>query len=74
MTGQLADLFINENQQTLLQQSGDTTKFLEGELEKASTDLAEMDARKKAFEASHLGALPSQEASNLQILTGLQAQ
>ena len=74
VTGQLADLFINENQQTLLQQSGDTTKFLEGELEKASTDLAEMDARKKAFEASHLGALPSQVASNLQILTGLQAQ
>ena len=74
VTGQLADLFISENQQTLLQQSGDTTKFLEGELEKASADLADMDARKKAFEASHLGALPSQEASNLQILTGLQAQ
>jgi polysaccharide chain length determinant protein (PEP-CTERM system associated) len=74
VTGHLADLFISENQQTLLQQSGDTTKFLEGELEKASADLADMDAKKKAFEASHLGALPSQEASNLQILTGLQAQ
>jgi len=74
VTGQLAELFINENQQTLLQQSGDTTKFLEGELQKAAADLAEMDAKKKAFEASHLGALPSQEASNLQILTGLQAQ
>ncbi len=74
VTGQLAELFINENQQTLLQQSGDTTKFLEGELQKAAADLAEMDQKKKAFEASHLGALPSQEASNLQILTGLQAQ
>jgi succinoglycan biosynthesis transport protein ExoP len=74
VTGQLADLFISENQQTLLQQSGDTTKFLEGELEKASADLADMDAKKKAFEAGHLGALPSQEASNLQIMTGLQAQ
>ncbi len=74
VTGQLAELFINENQQTMLKQSGDTTKFLEVELAKASADLADMDAKKKAFEASHLGALPSQEASNLQILTGLQAQ
>jgi polysaccharide biosynthesis transport protein len=74
VTGQLADLFISENQQTLLRQSGDTTKFLESELDKASTELADMDAKKKAFEASHLGALPSQEASNLQILAGLQAQ
>jgi polysaccharide chain length determinant protein (PEP-CTERM system associated) len=74
VTGQLAELFINENQQTLLQQSGDTTKFLESELAKAAADLAEMDAKKKAFETGHLGALPSQEASNLQILGGLQAQ
>jgi succinoglycan biosynthesis transport protein ExoP len=74
VTGQLADLFINENQQTLLKQSGDTTKFLEGELDKAAADLAAMDAKKKAFEASHLGALPEQQTSNLQILTGLQGQ
>jgi polysaccharide chain length determinant protein (PEP-CTERM system associated) len=74
VTGQLADLFINENQQTLVKQSGDTTKFLQGELDKAEADLAAMDAKKKAFEASHLGALPEQQTSNLQILTGLQGQ
>lgn len=74
VTGQLAKLFIDENQQTLLQQSGDTTKFLQSELAKAADDLATMDARKKAFEATHLGALPEQVTSNLQILTGLQGQ
>ncbi len=74
VTGELVDLFINENQQTILQQSGATTQFLEGELDKASADLAEMDRRKKAFEASHVGALPEQQPSNLQILAGLQAQ
>jgi polysaccharide chain length determinant protein (PEP-CTERM system associated) len=74
VTGQLAGLFINENQQNLLKESGDTTKFLEVELAKASADLATMDAKKKAFEATHVGTLPTQEASNLQILTGLQAQ
>lgn len=74
VTGDLAELFINENQQNLVKESGDTTKFLQGELEKASADLAAMDARKKAFEATHAGALPEQVASNLAILQGLQAQ
>jgi polysaccharide biosynthesis transport protein len=74
VTGQLAELFINENQQTLLQQSGDTTKFLESQLETARETLAEQEAKVKSFQAAHVGALPSQEASNLQILGGLQAQ
>lgn len=74
VTKNLAELFINENQQNLVKQSGDTTKFLQGELEKASADLAAMDARKKAFEATHAGALPEQVPGNLAILQGLQAQ
>jgi protein tyrosine kinase modulator len=74
VTGQLAELFINENQRTLLQQSGDTTKFLETQLETAREALAQQEAKVKAFQAAHVGALPSQEASNLQILGGLQAQ
>jgi polysaccharide chain length determinant protein (PEP-CTERM system associated) len=74
VTGKLADLFINEDQQTLLQQSGDTTKFLESQLEDARTQLAEQEAKVKAFQATHNGALPTQEASNLQILGGLQSQ
>ncbi|MFP5229766.1 MAG: GumC family protein [Acidobacteriota bacterium] len=74
VTGQLAELFINENQRTLLQQSGDTTKFLENQLETAARALAEQDAKVKNFKAAHVGALPEQQASNLQILGGLQAQ
>jgi polysaccharide chain length determinant protein (PEP-CTERM system associated) len=74
VTGELAGLFISENQQNIIQQSGDTTKFLEAQLETARTALAEQEAKVNAFKAAHVGALPSQEASNLQILGGLQAQ
>jgi polysaccharide biosynthesis transport protein len=74
VTWQLAELFINENQRTLLQQSGDTTKFLETQLEAARQALALQEAKVKDFQAAHVGALPSQQASNLQILGGLQAQ
>jgi len=74
VTGQLKELFINENQRTLLQQSGDTTKFLESQLESAREALAEQDVKVKNFKAAHVGALPEQQASNLQILGGLQGQ
>lgn len=74
VTGQLAELFINENQRTLLQQSGDATKFLKTQLDVAREALVEQDAKVKNFKAAHIGALPSQAASNLQILGGLQGQ
>jgi succinoglycan biosynthesis transport protein ExoP len=74
VTGQLAELFISENQRTLLQQSGDTTKFLETQLDQARQVLSEQEAKVKNFQAAHIGALPSQNVSNLQILGGLQQQ
>ncbi len=74
VTGQLAQLFINDNQMTLLKQSGDTTKFLETQLETARQALADQEAKVKQFQATHVGALPSEVQSNLQILSGLQQQ
>lgn len=74
VTYQLAQLFINDNQQSLLKQSGDTTKFLETQLEAAREALADQESKVKQFQATHAGALPSQEASNMQILSGLQQQ
>ena len=40
----------------------------------ASASLAEQEAKVRDYEARHEGELPSQQASNLQILSGLQAQ
>lgn len=74
VTRQLTDLFIDENLRVREEQSEGTTKFIEGQLEDARQHLAEQEAKVKAFESTHIGALPTQQASNLQILGGLQAQ
>jgi polysaccharide biosynthesis transport protein len=74
VTGELTDLFINENLKVRQQQSEDTTKFIGGQLENARASLAEQEAKVREFKGQHEGELPSQEASNLQILSGLQSQ
>ena len=56
------------------QQSEDTTKFLEGQLETARQSLNVQDAKIRAFKGEHVGDLPTQQASNLQILAGMQSQ
>jgi polysaccharide chain length determinant protein (PEP-CTERM system associated) len=74
VTSELADLFIDENLKVREQQSKDTTKFIENQLENARATLAEQEARVRDFQGKHQGELPTQQASNLQILSGLQAQ
>jgi polysaccharide chain length determinant protein (PEP-CTERM system associated) len=74
VTSELTDLFINENLKVRQEESEDTTKFMEAQLESARASLAEQEAKVREFEGLHEGELPSQEASNLQILNGLQAQ
>jgi succinoglycan biosynthesis transport protein ExoP len=74
VTSELTSLFINANQQTLEQESEATTKFMEHQLDDARTSLAQQEARVRDFQTAHEGELPSQEQSNLQILSGLQSQ
>lgn len=74
VTNQLTQLFINENLKVRQEQSEGTTRFIERQLEDARTSLAAQEAKIRQFEAAHEGALPNQEASNLQILSGLQSQ
>jgi succinoglycan biosynthesis transport protein ExoP len=74
VTSELTDLFINENLKVRQQHSENTTEFLGSQLENARGSLAEQEAKVREFKAQHVGELPSQEASNLQILSGLQAQ
>jgi len=73
-TNELAQLFIRENLEARREQSANTTKFLESQLEDARRSLAEQEARVREFKDKHLGELPSQLQSNLQIMTGLQNQ
>lgn len=74
VTGELSGLFINENLKMRQQESEGTTSFIEKQLEDARTNLSEQEAKVQQFEGQHQGNLPTQQASNLQILAGLQAQ
>ena len=74
VTSQLTELFINENLRTRQQESEDTTNFIKDQLDSARSNLAAQEAKVREFESQHEGELPSQQASNLTILGGLQSQ
>jgi polysaccharide biosynthesis transport protein len=74
VTKELTSFFIDENLRTRRQTSENTTQFLEKELDAARADLEQQDERLRRFKASHLGELPEQLQTNVQILTGLQTR
>jgi len=74
ITGEVTNLFINENLEVRQQQSEGTTQFLETQLESARKSLADQEDKIREFKAQHVGEMPGQLASNLQILQGVQAQ
>jgi polysaccharide chain length determinant protein (PEP-CTERM system associated) len=74
VTGELTNLFIDENSRVREQESENTTQFISDQLASAKASLADQDARVHAFEATHEGELPDQQQSNLQILSGLQQE
>lgn len=71
---QLTGLFVAENNSTQQQFSQTTTSFLKNELDDAQAELNRQEATVKEFKAQHMGELPDQVQSNLQILSGLQQQ
>src|SRR6202522_1963373 len=73
-TSELANLFITENLEEREKRSQNTTNFLEDQLNQARGKLAAQEAKLRVFKDQHLGELPTQTQSNLQILTGLQNQ
>ena len=74
VTSELTNLFINENLEIRQQQSEGTTKFLQSQLDEARQNLNIQEEKIREFKAQHLQELPTQQASNLQILAGLQSQ
>ena len=74
VTSELTNLFINENLEVRQQESEDTTKFLEAQLETARKTLSDQEDKIREFKGHHVGELPAQVGSNLQILAGLQSQ
>src|SRR3954464_8396975 len=73
-TSELTNLFINENLEARQQESEGTTKFLVDQLETARRSLSEQEEKVREFKSQHMGELPGQLGTNLQILSGLQGQ
>jgi polysaccharide chain length determinant protein (PEP-CTERM system associated) len=74
VTKELTALFISENLQVRQKESQGTTAFIQKQLEDAQIALAAQEEKVRQFEGAHQGSLPNQQASNLQILGGLQGQ
>jgi len=74
VTNRLTTLFINENLEVRQEASEDTTRFLEGQLETVRLELEQQEEKIRAFKGQHVGELPAQLETNLQILHGLQSQ
>jgi succinoglycan biosynthesis transport protein ExoP len=74
VNSELASLFIDENLKSQQQLSEGTTAFLSSQLKESRARLEEQEAKVREFKAKHLGDLPSQMESNVQILSGLQSQ
>jgi polysaccharide chain length determinant protein (PEP-CTERM system associated) len=74
VNSELTSLFIDENLKAQQQLSESTTAFLGAQLVEAREKLQEQEAKVQAFKTKHMGYLPTQLQSNLQILAGLQGQ
>jgi succinoglycan biosynthesis transport protein ExoP len=74
VNNELTSLFVQENVEAQQQLSEDTTSFLKSQLADARTKMEEQEAKVAAFKAKHLGELPTQIESNVQILAGIQGQ
>jgi succinoglycan biosynthesis transport protein ExoP len=74
VTNELASLFIEQDARERTSQSQQTTAFLEGQLEEARKELASEEEKVSEYKLKHLGELPSQQESNLRILSSLEVQ
>ena len=74
VTQRLAALFIQENLEDRELQADATSRFLESQLEQARRQLIEHEQRLEAYRSKFDGQLPSQLASNTQMMQNTQTQ
>jgi polysaccharide chain length determinant protein (PEP-CTERM system associated) len=70
----ITSLFIEQNLRQRTEHSEVTTQFLAQELASAKASLDEQDAKLADFKSRHIGELPDDEQTNLNLLTGLTSQ
>jgi polysaccharide chain length determinant protein (PEP-CTERM system associated) len=67
-------MFIEESLRRSQQRSQVTNEFLAQQLDEAKKNLDAQDGRLAAFKSGHIGSLPDQAQTNLNILTGFLSQ
>jgi polysaccharide chain length determinant protein (PEP-CTERM system associated) len=70
----VTSMFIEQSIRLRQEHSEVTTEFLAQELANAKASLDEQDAKLAAFKSYHIGELPDDEQTNLNLLTGLTSQ
>jgi polysaccharide chain length determinant protein (PEP-CTERM system associated) len=70
----ITSMFVEQHVQERQDLGDQTTQFLSGQLQDAKAKLDDQDARLAAFKRRYLGALPDEEQTNLNLLTGLTSQ
>jgi polysaccharide chain length determinant protein (PEP-CTERM system associated) len=71
---QITSMFVEEHVQERQSQGDRTTEFLEKQAADAKASLDQQDAKLAEFKRQHIGSLPDQAQTNLNILTGLNTQ
>jgi len=74
VNSELTSAFLDQNMKSQQQLSQSTTSFFDNQLADARAKLEEQGAKVRAFKAQHVGELPDQLQSNVQILSGVQSQ
>ena len=70
----ITSMFMEENLQLRQRQAEQTTQFLGKQLDDAKARLDEQDTKLASFQRRYLGSLPDDEAMNINVLQGLNAQ
>ena len=70
----VTSMFIEEDDKLRQEHSENTTQFLSEQLAEAKANLDAQDSKLAAFKSHYIGALPDEEQTNLNILTGLTSQ
>ena len=74
VNSELTSAFLDQNIKSQQELSQNTTTFFDTQLTNARAKLEEQGAKVRAFKAQHVGELPDQLESNVQILNGVQNQ
>lgn len=69
VANRLASLYLEENLRVRKRQTMETSVFLEDEMEKVKTDLAEIEKKISVFKKAHINELPEMMQINIQTLT-----